>query len=361
MIRTGYILNRRDDQIWFLALPLVALAAALGSQAWLPYVALASVNLWITVPHHFATWARTYGISEDWRRFKERLIVGPLVIFAAILTGLQVAPISLLLIIVLWDSQHSIMQQHGFGRIYDFKADSGSPRTPRFDLALHWILYSNMFLNAPLFVTMWLRELYRLNLLVSIETVRIVQTISWTVTALYLLIYLLHVARGLKQGYPINPMKYLFIVASYFLWYAAAWNTASILVFGIAHRLMHGLQYHVMVVSYMKRKSRNQPTGSFWLLRQLRRGNVTVYIMAALVYAIFFQLLTLGPLDEFGFGLLVFVDQYQAIPEHGISAMPHWLGYHMFAEAALSSVAVIHYYFDSFIWKVRDQSVQEGL
>lgn len=361
MIRTGYILNRRDDQIWFLALPLIAVAAALGSQAWLPYVALASINLWITVPHHFATWIRTYGISEDWQRFKQRLVVGPLVIFAAVYAGLQIAPISLLLIVALWDSQHSIMQQHGFGRIYDFKAGAGSPRTPRFDLAFHWILYGNMFLNAPLFVTMWLRELYRLNLPVSVEVVRAVQITSWTITAVYLAVYLFHVIGSLRQGYTLNPIKYLFIASSYFLWYMAAWHTASILVFGIAHRLMHGLQYHVMVVSYMKRKSQsNRPEGS-WLLRQLRRGNVAVYCLAAALYALVFQLITLGPLDEFGFGLFVFVEEYRAIPAHGIEAMPHWLGYHMFAEALLSGVAVVHYYFDSFIWKVRDRTVQEGL
>jgi len=68
-----------------------------------------------------------------------------------------------------------------------------------------------------------------------------------------------------------------------------------------------------------------------------------------------------APLDEFGFGLVHFADQYQAIPEHGIKAMPNWLGYHMFAEALISTVAVVHYYFDSFIWKVRDKRIQEGL
>ncbi len=362
LFQIGYILNRRGDWIWFLGLPLVALATALGSQRWLPYVALASVNLWITIPHHFSTWFRTYGIREDWQRFKQRLIIGPLVIFAVVFTGLQVAPITLLLVVMLWDSQHSIMQQHGFGRIYDFKASSGSPRTPRFDLALHWILYGNMFLNAPLFVTMWLRELYRLNLLIPVGTVRFIQLVSWTVTVAYLAVYLVHVVVSMRRGHPVNPIKYLFFAASYFLWYTAAWHTASIMVFGIAHRLMHGLQYNVMVLHYVKRKSEDTTTRSrFWLLRQLRAGNLLVFAIVGLLYAFCFQLITLAPLDEFGFGFFHFADHYQAIPEHGIKAMPGWLGYHMFAEALLSTVAVVHYYFDSFIWKVRDRQVQEGL
>ena len=335
---------------------------ALGSQRWLPFVALASVNLWITIPHHFSTWFRTYGIAEDWQRFKDRLVIGPIVIFAAIFVALQVAPITLLLLIMLWDSQHSIMQQHGFGRIYDFKAGSGSPRTPRFDLCLHWILFGNMFLNAPLFVTMWLRALYRLNLTIPVNAIRTLQLVCWTVTAVYLVIYLVHVIRSVQRGYPLNPMKYLFIAASYFLWYFAAWHTASILVFGIAHRLMHGLQYNVMVLWYVKRKNKAQPTrSSFWIVRQLRAGNLLVFFVVGLVYAVCFQLAVQAPLDEFGFGLVHFADQYQAIPEHGIKAMPNWLGYHMFAEALISTVAVVHYYFDSFIWKVRDKRIQEGL
>jgi hypothetical protein len=362
LFQTGYILNRRGDCIWFLALPLVALAVAMGSQRWLPIVALASVNLWITIPHHFSTWFRTYGIAEDWQRFKQRLVIGPLVIFAVVFAGLQIAPITLLLVIILWDSQHSIMQQHGFGRIYDFKAGSGSPRTPRFDLALHWILFGNMFLNAPLFVTMWLRELYRLNLLVPVSAVRFIQLASWIVTVVYLGVYLVHVVVSMQRGYPVNPIKYLFIAASYFLWYTAAWHTASIMVFGIAHRLMHGLQYDVMVLHYVKRKTRDTAASSrFWLMRQLRAGNLLLFVIAGLLYALCFQLATLAPLDEIGFGLFHFSDQYQAIPEHGIEAMPSWLGYHMFAEALISTVAVMHYYFDSFIWKVRDKHVQEGL
>src|SRR5688572_21128228 len=146
MFRTGYILNPRADAVWFLGLPFMAVLFALGCQQWLPYVAVASINLWITVPHHYASWVRTYGMPEVWQRFKDRLIIGPVIILLFTAIGLLAAPITLLLLVTAWDHQHSIMQQHGFGRIYDFKADTGLATTRRFDLALHWILYSHMFL-----------------------------------------------------------------------------------------------------------------------------------------------------------------------------------------------------------------------
>ena len=77
MSKTGYILSRRADIVWFLGLPFFAVAVALGFQAWLPYVAIASINLWITIPHHYAGWVRSYGTPEVWERSKDRLIVSP--------------------------------------------------------------------------------------------------------------------------------------------------------------------------------------------------------------------------------------------------------------------------------------------
>jgi len=78
MFKTGYILNPQADLVWFLGLPFFAVALALGFQAWLPYVAVASINLWITIPHHYAGWVRSYGMPDVWERFKDRLIFGPI-------------------------------------------------------------------------------------------------------------------------------------------------------------------------------------------------------------------------------------------------------------------------------------------
>jgi len=122
MFKTGFILSARADLLWFLGLPFLAVAVALTSQHYLSAVAMASVSLWITMPHQGATWLRTYGLTEDWQRFRGRLIVAPILLFATAVVGLQWAPITLMIIVMLWDHQHSIMQQHGFARIYDFKA-----------------------------------------------------------------------------------------------------------------------------------------------------------------------------------------------------------------------------------------------
>ena len=180
--RPGWILSPRHDLGWFLLLPVSAVLIAVGCHQWLPFVALVSVNLWITIPHHCATWVRTYGLEEDWQRWRGRLLLGPLMIGALAMMGHRWAPTTLLLVVTMWDHQHSIMQQHGFARIYDFKAGTGTPQTGRFDLVGNWVLYGNMFLTAPLFVQYWVRELFTWQVPVGVEAVRILQGGSWAVT-----------------------------------------------------------------------------------------------------------------------------------------------------------------------------------
>src|SRR5437879_4050786 len=107
MLRTGYILDWRADWLWFLGFPFLAIGIALACYHWLPVVALASVGLWITIPHHWATWWRTYGLSEDWRRWKGPLIAGPLLVMGTTMLALRVAPTTLLVLSLLWDHQHS--------------------------------------------------------------------------------------------------------------------------------------------------------------------------------------------------------------------------------------------------------------
>ena len=350
MLRTGYILCWRDDLIWFIVLPFVAIAVALASQAWLPAVALASITLCITAPHHFVTWLRTYGIAEERKRWKVRLILGPVVLFALLLAGMHWAPWTLFLAVIMWDHQHSIMQQYGFARIYDFKAGTGAPATGRFDLYLSWVLYINLFLTAPLFTKFWVRELYRWRLAISPEAVEAVHTCSWLATGLFLGIYGLHVVRSVRAGFPFNPFKLVFIASSFFLWYFTSWHTDSILVFGIAHRLMHGLQYIVIVYWYIRRKEDSQTERRDAVAGLVRPGRIIAFVFACLVYAFLFQLISGQPLDRFGFGVVNFV-----------GGLNYDEAYHVYAETVISLAAVTHYYFDSFIWKVRDRTTQGGL
>ncbi len=289
-------------------------------------------------------------MPDVWDRFKDRLIIGPIAIVGFTIMGLQFAPITLLLLVTAWDHQHSIMQQHGLARIYDFKAGAGLKHTRRYDLILHSVLYAYMFLNAPMFRFLWIRELHRMRVPLSVEFVSGLLALSQVVLVGYLIVYAWHLLQTYRQGAVINPLKYAFIAASYFLWYFVAWHTNSILLYAVAHRLMHGVQYIVMVYSFML-KSQEKLTGP---------GNLKWFLAGGVVYAVAFQLVINRPLDEFGFGVVNFAP-YPAIPEFGIPALDYSSGYALFSQMMIYAYGLMHYYLDSFIWKVTDKQTQSGL
>ena len=358
--RTGWILNPKADLLWFMTLPFLAVGMALGFQEWLPYVAVASISLWITIPHHYANWVRAYGMPDVWGRFRSQMIIGPLVIISFTALGLKWAPISVLLLVTAWDHQHSIMQQHGFARIYDFKARAGLASTRKYDLALHVVLYGFMFLNAPVFRFLWIRELHRMHVPITVGFIQGLLNLSWIVLIGYLFVYAWHLWNTVQEGGQINPLKYAFIGASYFLWYYVGWHTHSILLWAVAHRIMHGVQYIMYVWVYMDRlNERGEATPGLWS-RMVGPGGLKWYLLGGVTYALLFQLIINRPLDEFGFGVVNFAP-YPAIPEFGISALDESGAFALFGQMMIYTFGLSHYYIDSLIWKVSDTKVQVGL
>ena len=122
------------------------------------------------------------------------------------------------------------------------------------------------------------------------------------------------------------------------------------------HHFAIWFRTHGLAEDWRRFKERSEGRYRKWLC-----SSVLTFTLCSVIYAIVFQLAIQKPMNEFGFGLFNIADQYSAIPEHGIEAMPGWLSLHLLGEALISAVAIIHYYFDSFIWKVRDEHVQEGL
>jgi hypothetical protein len=342
VLQTGYIVDRRQDYIWFIGLPFVAVAFALVSGHYLPGAALAAIALWVTIPHHFVTWLRVYGSPAEFARFRDRFVLGPLVLVGFVYALIHYAPLTLVLIVTLWDHQHSLMQQYGFSRVYDFKARAGAPSTAKFDLAFNWIFFVNMLVVSPLFSVIWVRMLHEWRVPVEAATVEAVHWVSWTVAIVYGLVYLGHVAWCARRGYALNPLKYAFMFSSYFLWYFTSFSTAYLLVFAVAHRIMHGIQYIVMVYYYNRHKV-ERTGGDSALLRHVA-GNLKAFLLICAAYAMVFHALTEGLVRDFGFGLVGFNTNFD-----------------LFSYSLLSSFALIHYYYDAFIWKVRKKEVQEGL
>lgn len=346
----GYIRSPAADLVWFVALPFAAVAVALGFHHLLPYMAQVSVAVWVTIPHHYATWVRSYGMREDWTRWRGRLLLVPPILIASVMAGSAFTPVTLALVLMLWDHQHSVMQQHGFARIYDFKAGTGAPGQGRLDFWLGIVLYGNLLVTGPLWSELWIAELYRWNLEASADTILAIQRASWTLAGGFLALYLVHLALGLARGRRINPVKYLFLVASYGLWYYVSWQD-SFVVYTVAHRIMHGVQYIVFVYWYLGRRA--VTTGQTPTL--LHGFGIGRFLLLGAAYAVVFQLAVGSGLADFSFGL---VQVLQEDPYLDFSAEKA-TGF--YAATAVSAAAAVHYYVDSFVWKVSDSSTQRGL
>ncbi|QDU79841.1 hypothetical protein Pla110_15600 [Polystyrenella longa] len=364
MFRIGYIHNFRTDLAFFLLLPFLAIGFSLLAQNYLSAVALLSVSVWITYPHHAATFVRTFGLKEDMAQYRERLIVGPIVIISLAWVGLNYAPITYLALIQFWAYQHSIMQQHGFARIYDFKARTGMATTGKWDLCLNWVLFVNLLITAPLFTNFWVREMYVYNWRITAEQVTMVQNVSWSLTGVYVFLYAIHLVTVLRTGHALNPLKYCFLGSSYFLWYFVAWQIDNVFVFGIADRIMHGVQYMVIVYLYMDRKVQDSETEETYIKRFLSAGHISAYLGLLLVYTLLYQIVRDKPFSEFNFGLnlMIFMEPYmQSIPEAGLGELSEKNALSFVFFMAVETVATIHYYYDSFIWKVSNKKTQKGL
>jgi hypothetical protein len=361
MFRAGYIVSGRADLLWYLGLPFLAVAFALACQHWLSAVAMASVALWINAPHVYSTLLRAYGLSEDRQRFRDRLIVGPLVIFAFAASCLTFAPLTLLFVTEVWNQQHFMMQIHGFTRIYDYKARAGAPNTGRWDLLLNVTLYLNMFIAAPLFVSFWVRELLRLGVPLNAGLVQAIQQVSWSAVALVGVCYLGHVVRSLARGYALNPIKYIFLASNVAVLYYVSWSSASVLLYAVTNQIMHGLQYLVIVYYFLQRKCAQPGQGRSFVGWLTRPQHVLVFLGICLLFAAVQQTLLGKPLGEFGFGVIGTMGRYQGLPDLGLGDLSASTRFQLFAAAMLTVPNLLHLYFDSFIWKVRDNSSQGGL
>lgn len=346
----GYIRSPRADFLWFVALPFAAIVVALGFHHWLPYVAQASIAAWITIPHHYATWVRSYGMEEDWSRWRERLVLGPLLLIPSIVIGSAWIPLSAALVLMLWDHQHSVMQQHGFARVYDFKAGTATASMRRMDFWLNMVLYGNLLVTAPLWSELWIAELYRWDLGLPAATIRNVQGASWALTASYGAVYLGFVVSQVARGRPINPMKYLFLVSSYTLWYYVSWQD-SFLVYTVSHRIMHGIQYILMVYWYVGTKAATTGRGP----RFLPDFSLGRFLLLGGLYAVVFQLAFGAGLSDLSFGLVEMLQADELLDFDREKAVG------FYAATAISAAAACHYYVDSFIWKVSDEKTQQGL
>jgi len=332
-----WIISSTVDQLLILATPLLAIPAvyllhsSLGVRAETISMIVAS---FFALGHHLPGMIRAYGDAELFERFRWRFIVAPAAILFLYFPLNHFHPDLIPLVIVCWATWHGLMQLYGFVRIYDAKAGSVDKVTAWFDWLICLCGFVMVQLFSPARVTQILDHWYGIGgIWLTAEFLSLVRQcaliLTVTVVVMFCLNYVFRLLRGPRQ----NPIKLLLLASGIGTWWFAVDYVENIILGAALFDICHDVQYLAIVWIYNCRRVTTNPDIGKFMSYVFRRGMLILYISLIAAYG--------------AIGLI------PAFVENGTIA------------AAVSGIVVtstlLHYYYDGFIWKVREASTQASL
>lgn len=346
-----YIVGKAYDWTFFLLAPLLAVLLGALVARW----PAAHATFWIgarrTTPtllllgalvhaHLFAVFARSHLDRAVFRAHPARFTLVPLITLGVMFSS-DTAMILATLLVVFWDVYHSAMQTFGLARFYDRLEGNDPSRGRWLDLGLNLILYVGPILSgASLAAHLSKVELLAdtpLSSLTHIPTLLLTAQPTgarwiWGATAAYLAFYVLAQVVLWRRGNVVSGPKVFLLVAtgscSLWVWATNPWGMAFFIM-----NLSHAVQYLALVWWRQRRvlvrtseratapdvssDARPAPTRLAWL-----RGLV-LFAVVLLAYGLVAEIVT----DE-----------------------------QRFLWCLTQTVALMHFYYDGFIWSVRTGS-----
>ncbi|MFL6577961.1 MAG: hypothetical protein ACJ8MR_15165 [Povalibacter sp.] len=358
----NWILSPLQDSLLVVATPVLVMALALimfrtlGSAAATSLIIVAHIVF--TVAHHLPTFIRIYGDVELFRQHRWHFIMAPVVplLFSAVVLGYinhHAFPVEnflyLYIMLVLWDPWHFLRQHYGFVRIYDRPNEAPKQLAARMDLWLcaTWFIYILFGSSAWLAgILADLNQTVRIPLLLYVpaDLGAIVTRVARDLAILMTLAYSMYLVWCRLTGYFISLAKLALLVATFGAMYfayvpndwmqmmAPGWTfKVGFAVIGMVHMT----QYLAIVWRYNRTlAARSGLARDGWFHRLFRRGGWAVgigYVLLCLTY-----------------GELITTEQ----SSRGVMSVLLALGF---------TSTLLHYYFDGFIWKVRQRPNRENL
>ncbi|MEO8348253.1 MAG: tetratricopeptide repeat protein [Acidobacteriota bacterium] len=344
-----YIAGRFSDGFWIILCPIFALAVmqALWSWSGLSDLAIFSILFGLIVTgHHMPGWIRAFGEPEVYRRHKGRLWVSVFAIPALVVLptafGLGAVALTIAATFDLW---HVAMQQHGFGRIYAAKAGDRERRSARLDLACALVWYSTVVAWSDSWMQAIAGAFRKAGLpifdLFTPETWNAVK-LGLLVVSLALLAAYVHKAVRLWREHRISTTQKHVLHAVAFgvlLWsyQDASWYRAN-----SVQNLFHAMQYFFMVWIYGNLSLRRDSTRPGRVYRTLfgRRAGMLLFG---------------GLIALYGFGAIALSSSGYRLTGADAERTAQLIG-----SIGIASL-LLHFYVDSFIWKVRSKEVRKAL
>ena len=335
MFRSGSrysIFSPVQDAVFLLLTPLFILIvfSAARRGRWLD--GLLAFVLALAMGHYLPGMLRAYGDRVLFRRFRLRLILAPL-FFLTVTTWFAYYNLNFVFLIVgLWGAWHWTMQVYGFARIYDAKsAASAGPRTSSVWLerlvCVFWFGMCVFVLNnvLPIYVTRFYENGGPpLPAAAFVWLTRVWFALTVVVTVLYLA----HTLRRFRSGESPNPLKFVLIAGTFiYLTYAASMLDQPMVGYAMFES-WHDIQYLAIVWMFnINRVRRTREAGSFLgFIFRPRAILVVAYVAMCLAF---------GSLTH----------AWRFFEDATLARV---------AAAFVVAMALLHYYLDGFIWKIRE-------
>ena len=331
-----WILGPWRDGILFIATPLLILPLVLLARRGASLEAMALfVASFGALGHHLPGMLRAYGDRELFRRFRVRFVVAPLFLAGACVLAAVRGWSGLLLVVYVWGIWHGLAQTYGFLRIYDAKARSSAALTCRLDLAMCVAWFLGIVVLSPTRLREIVSLAYRSGLPLLPESfLGALRTAAALSLALVTVAFLAQAALQAHRGTPPSPLKLALMVSSFgFWWFANVW-IESLLLGVLLFEIFHDVQYLAIVWAFSRQRAARGADLGGWNRLLFRGGVAWTGLYVALVFAY-------GSLN---YGALAF--------EPGV-VREALMG-------LLAASGLLHFYFDGFIWKVRERAWAPG-
>lgn len=337
--RNAWIISPFCDVVFLIATPLLIVPVLLHlvqSRFTPEYLAL-GVFAFASLGHHLPGMLRAYGDRELFAQYRWRFLLGPPTIIAVSwVFFVELRMHGLELVLLFWATWHILMQTYGFMRIYDAKAGCSSAQDARFDFWACVAVFAAgiVFSDARVFgiaEALWVTGLP----LFGPRSLAIARILTGGATIVVLVLYVVRAMLMWGKTGGISLPKLSLLISTAFLYWFAGQLSVNLLIGVAMFEVFHAVQYYA-IVWFFNRHRAQKSKRDFGMMALIFGGNrwgLLIYLIGIIGYG------SLGLIGRTGDAVTV---------SHA-------------AMALFSASAMLHFYYDGFIWKVRQQKIREGL
>src|SRR5256885_2119028 len=332
-----WILDSWRDLVLYVCTPLLIVPIFVAAQTrWSAEDIYLFVAAFGAMGHHLPGMIRAYGDRALFQRFKWRFIFAPIFLIVVCATFFLWDLKGIVLIAFIWGVWHGMMQTYGFCRIYDAKVGSFAGLTRRLDCTLCAVWFATAVLLSSQRMTDTLDSYYSAGgPFIPPGFLQASQQAALTLAVIVSGLFLANFVWMWSSGKRPNPVKLALLITSVAFWWYRNNIVASVLVGVALFEVFHDVQYLSLVWIYNRKRVESDSSISGFMRFVFRRSGALVGVYIGLVLA---------------YGGLSLSKSYV-----GIDAVKNIL------TGVVTASALLHFYYDGFIWKVREKSTRQSL